>query len=41
MGKWWGLNRYTWSEYVDRRDAQEAEVRELYADMANDGWFSD
>ena len=41
MAKWWELNRYTWSEYVDRRDAQEAEVRELFDDMTNDGWFSD
>ena len=41
MAKWWRLNRYTWSEYVDRREAQEVEFRELFADMANDGWFSD
>ena len=23
MAKWWGLNRYTWSEFVDKREAQE------------------
>ena len=41
MAKWWGLNRYTWNEYVDRGDAQETEFRELHDDMTNDGWFSD
>ena len=41
MAKCWALNRYTWGEYVDREEAQEAEFRELYADLANDGWFSD
>ena len=41
MAKWWALDRYTWSEYVDREDAQEAEFRVLYADMTKDGWFSD
>ena len=35
--KWWTLNRSTWSEHVDREDAQEAEFRELYADMTSDG----
>ena len=41
MAKWWGLNRYTWSEHVDWEDAPEAEFRELFDDMTNDGWFSD
>ena len=41
MAKCWGPNRYTWNEYVDRRDAQETEFRELYDDVTNDGWFSD
>ena len=41
MAKWWALNRYTWSEHTDWEDAQEAEFRELYADMVNDGWFSE
>ena len=41
MAKWWGLNRYRWSEHVDWEDAQEAEFRELFDDMTNDGWFSD
>ena len=41
LAKWWGLHRYTWNEYVVRREAQEEEFREMYADMANDGWFSD
>ena len=39
MRKWWTLNRYTWSGHVDREDAQEAEFRELYADMTSDGWL--
>ena len=40
MQNWWQLNNYTWNEHVGRENAQEAEFRELYADMAHDGWFS-
>ena len=39
--KCWSINNYMWSEHVDRENAQEAEFRVLYADMVNDGLFSD
>ena len=38
--KWWPINNYTWNEHVDRENAK-AELRGLYADMANGGWFND
>ena len=34
-----GVNRYTWSEFVDKREAQEAEFRELYDDRADKRWM--
>ena len=41
MQKWLVINNCTWSDRVERENAQEADFRELYADMAIDGWFSD
>ena len=41
MQRWWPLNNYTWNKFVDGQNAREAECRELHADMANAGWFSD